>query len=147
LRKIHVEIDENLKEPEIIIRTDKMTEQVRDIMDKLSAADNNTLVGYQDDIVQILEMSEIISIYSAVKKVFAKTNEGEYVLRVRLYELEQQLDPTKFIRISNTEIVNLKAVKKLDFSFTGTIVMTFADGSTSYVSRRYVAKIKRALGM
>jgi DNA-binding LytR/AlgR family response regulator len=72
---------------------------------------------------------------------------SEFILRVRLYELEERLDKTRFVRISNSEIVNLKAVKKIDLSFTGTIGITLSNGATSYVSRRYVSKIKQVLGM
>lgn len=51
------------------------------------------------------------------------------------------------IRISNSEIVNLKKVKNLDLSFVGTICMELSNGDVSYVSRRYVSKIKRLLGL
>lgn len=147
MAKIHVEIDDNCKELEVIIRTDKMTEEIHSIINRLSATDRETLAGFQENVMQILDVSEIIRIYSAVKKVFAQTNKGEYILRMRLYELEERLDQRRFVRISNTEIVNLDAIKKIDFSFTGTIVITFSNGATSYVSRRYVVKIKQVLGM
>ena len=147
MTKIQVEIDENCKEPEVIIRTDKMTDEIRNMINRLSASDKETLTGFQEDVMHILDVSKVIRIYSAAKKVFAQTKEGEYVLRMRLYELEERLDGQQFARISNTEIVNLRAVKKIDFSFTGTIVITFSNGATSYVSRRYVVKIKQVLGM
>ena len=35
----------------------------------------------------------------------------------------------------------------LDLSITGTIRMTLEGGVTAYVSRRYVKKIKQALGL
>ena len=80
-------------------------------------------------------------------KVFAKTEYDLYQLRLRLYELEERLDDALFVRISNSEIVNLKKVKNLDLSFVGTICMELSNGDVSYVSRRYVSKIKRLLGL
>lgn len=69
-------------------------------------------------------------------------------MRLRLYELEERLDRHTFVRISHSEIVNLKRVTALDLSFSGTIKMTLADGAAvCYVSRRYVKKIKEALGL
>ena len=52
-----------------------------------------------------------------------------------------------FVRISHLEIVNLKKVKNLDLSFVGTICMELSNGDMCYVSRRYVKKIKKVLGI
>ena len=60
---------------------------------------------------------------------------------------DKRLDNSKFVRISNSEIVNLKKVKSLDLSFVGTICMELSNGTVSYVSRRYVSKIKKVLGL
>ena len=77
----------------------------------------------------------------------ACTPQGEYTVRFRLYELEERLKKRGFARISNSEIVRLGAVKEFDLSLAGAIRVIFWDGSFSYVSRRYVGKIKRVLGI
>ena len=64
-----------------------------------------------------------------------------------LYELEGKLDRHTFVRISNSEIVNLRKVAALDLSLTGTIRLKLTDGTVCYASRRYVKKIKEALGL
>ena len=69
-----------------------------------------------------------------------------YQVRLRLYELEERLD-NRFVRISNSEIVNLKKVKSLDLSFVGTICMELSNREVSYISRRYVSKMKKILGL
>ena len=145
--KVQVEIDATYKEPEVLIRTSEMTEEISDLMQKLSAANQKVLAGFRGDQVELLDIADIIRIYSADKKIFAQTMSDEFIIRIRLYELEERLDKTLFVRISNTEIVNLKAVKQLDLSLAGTIAITLANGATSYVSRRYLAKIKQVLGM
>ena len=50
----------------------------------------------------------MIRIDAANSKVFAATDSGEYTLRLRLYEVEERSDPNQFVRISGSEIVNLK---------------------------------------
>ena len=87
----------------------------------------------------------MFKIYAGNGKVFAATNNGEYILRLRLYEIEERLNPSQFVRISNSEIINLKKVKNFDLSFTGTICVELMNGTTTYVSRRYVPK--KILGM
>ena len=79
--------------------------------------------------------------------MLAYTDQGCYTLRLRLYEAEERLNKKTFVRISNSEIVNLRKIKNFDFSITGTICIRLTDGSTSYVSRRYVQKIKKILGV
>lgn len=46
-----------------------------------------------------------------------------------------------------SEIINLKKVRGFDLSFTGTICVSLSNGTVTYVSRRYVAKIKQLLGL
>ena len=145
--KVQVEIDANCKEPEIIIRTSELTEEVSEIVQRLSAGSQQILAGFADDSVELLDIAEIVRIYSVDKKIMAETMSGEFTVRMRLYELEERLDKKRFVRISNSEIVNLKAIRRLDLSFAGTIAMRLSNGNVSYVSRRYVAKIKQALGM
>ena len=89
---------------------------------------------------------DFIKIYSLKGRVSAATEKGEYSLRMRLYEIEEKLCSGNFVRISNSEIINLKKVKNFDLSFTGTILVRLSDGTTAYVSRRYVSKIKKILG-
>ena len=79
--------------------------------------------------------------------MFAEKNHGEYMLRLRLYEMEQRLDSNFFVRISNSDIINLRKVKGFDLSFAGTICVTLSNGTVTYVSRRFVAKIKQLLGI
>ena len=85
--------------------------------------------------------------YSSDGKIIAVTDEGEFFLRQRLYEMEERLDSSRFVRISNSEIINLKKVKSFDMSFAGTICVSMSDSAVTYVSRRYVSKIKKILGI
>lgn len=57
------------------------------------------------------------------------------------------MDQNRFVRISNSEIINLKMVKIFDLSFTGRIWVVLLNGNISYVSRPYVTKIKHILGI
>jgi len=145
--QVEVKIDETVVEPKVIILTDKMTESIGDLVRKLTENDQKIIAGFRDDTVTLLSEEELLRIYSSSGKVFAVTPAGEYVLRLRLYELEERLRPLSFVRISNSEIINLKRVRNFDLSFSGTICVTLSDGSKAYVSRRYIPKIKDVLGI
>lgn len=147
--KVNIEIDTNIEEPAALITTPYMTEEVTRVVDFISKLDDIATVisGIRDDKVELLEQESIIRIYAEEGKVLARTESGLYQIRLRLYELEERLDDSKFVRISNSEIVNLKRVKSLDLSLVGTICMELSNGEVSYVSRRYVSKIKKMLGL
>ena len=145
--QVEIKIDSSYTDPKIIILTASMTEDVNSIVKRLSKDVPQIISGYKDEKIEILEQADLIRIYANSGKVFAVTNRGEYILRLRLYEIENQLSSDQFIRISNSEIINLKKVNNFDLSFTGTICVKLSNGITTYVSRRHVPKLKKILGI
>lgn len=145
--QVEIKIDSSCTEPKIIIMTNSVTEEVNDIIKKLSEDKSDIISGIKNEKIKVLEQADLIRIYANAGKVFAVTDNGEYVLRLRLYEAEQRLDAHQFVRISNSEIINLKKVKHFDLSFTGTICVRLSNGMVTYVSRRYVSIIKKKLGI
>lgn len=145
--QIEIKMDASCSEPKVIILTDAMTEEVNALVQKLSDHNLPIISGSKDGKTKILEQDELFRIYAGGGKVFAMTTSGEYLLRLRLYEAEDRLNSAQFVRISNSEIINLKKVKNFDLSFAGTISVEMTNGTTTYVSRRYVSKIKKILGL
>ena len=138
--KIEFDINEKYQENKIIICTNKITEDVKKLIEKIRDEENIKLYGYKDE-------NKIESIYSEDKKVFARTESNEiFEIKKRIYELENILSE-KFVRISNSEIVNFSKVQSLDFKIIGTIVLKFYTDRYTYVSRRYVKKIKEYLNI
>ena len=124
-----------------------MTEEITTLMQLLSDHIPQEIVGFDGDVVRLLEPADIVRVYAAVGKVFAVIGDKEYILRLRLYEAEERLNGKGFVRISNSEIINIKKAKKFDLSTVGTICVSLANGNVSFVSRRYVTKIKKTLGI
>lgn len=145
--QLEVKIDSSCIEPKVIILTASMTEDVNIILNKLSDQAPKIISGSKDNKIEVIEQADLIRIYASSGKVFAVTHKGEYALRLRLYEIEERLPPHQFVRISNSEIINLKNVNNFDLSFTGTICVKLANGTITYVSRRYVSKLKKILGI
>lgn len=143
--KIEFDINEKYQECKIVICANKMTKEIQELAGKLDSQSNNRIYGYKNDKIFILEENKIETIYSENKKVFIRYENGDiYESRKRVYELENNLS-NKFVRISNSEIVNFDKVQNLDFKIVGTIILNFYTGKYTYVSRRYVKKIKEYL--
>ncbi len=145
--QLEVKIDSSCVEPKVVILTAAMTEEVKAIVNKLSDQAPQILSGSKDQKIEVIEQADLMRIYASGGKVFAVTRKGEYALRLRLYEIEERLPSHQFVRISNSEIINLKHVDHFDLSFTGTICVKLSNGTVTYVSRRYVAKLKKILGI
>ncbi len=145
--QVEVKLDKTVTEPKVIILTDRMSEEVNALVQMLSETEPKLIAGFRDDTVTVLDEQEILRIYAAGGKVYAVLPSGEYVLRLRLYEAEERLKQRQFVRISNSEIINLKKVRSFDLSFTGTICVVLNDGSKTYASRRYVTRLKGVLGI
>jgi DNA-binding LytR/AlgR family response regulator len=145
--QLEIEIDEKCPNPKIIIVTAKMTEEINEIIKRISTQPSSVLAGFKNNEVVILDPASILRVYAANQKVYAVTDSGEYTVRLRIYEMEERLFPLGFVRISSSEIINLKKVRNFDLGFSGTICVNLQNATTTYVSRRYVAKIKQVLGI
>ena len=145
---VHIRIVPERDSPGLILEVPALTPQMEALAQRLSALDDGTLPGFQGERAFLLETSALTCLYAQDKGVFARREDGEvFALRFRLYELEERLDAHTFVRISHSEIVNLKKVTALDLTLGGTIKMSLSDGTACYASRRYVKKIKQALGL
>lgn len=145
--QVEVLFDEKYKKPKVLIMTNKMSNEVNELIQKLSNEDSQMILGFKEEYVKILDPSSIYRIYTEKAKVLAETTEGIFTLRLRLYEIEEQLKHLSFVRISNTDIINLKLVDHFDLRFSGTICIVLLNKHCAYASRRYVTKIKEKLGI
>ncbi len=144
--KIDVTLDPALEELLIKVLSPGETEELAALLERLE--DRPPLTGFRDGGAVPLDPGEVLRFYGEDKEVRAQALGGEiYTVRLRLYELEERLDRKAFVRVSHSEIVNWKRVTALDLSLSGTIRVTLEGGVVTYVSRRYVKKIKEVLGI
>ena len=145
--KIKIIIDKKYAEPEIHICNEERDSETERLASIVAQAVSTTITGYTEQGVELLPSASVIRIYTENQKIYAATADGSYRLHQRLFEMEELLDSKNFIIISNSEIVNLRKIIRLDTSNTGTILMYLQSDMKTFVSRRYVTKIKKALGI
>lgn len=145
--RIEVKIDARYIEPQVLVLTSELTDEVSELLKRLGPARPENIVGFDGDVATILDPADIVRVFSESQKVHAQTQKNQFLLKMRLYEVEAFLDNRQFVRISNSEIVNLRKVENLDLSMSGTICVKLKNGHTAYASRRYVSKIKQILGL
>ena len=101
--------------------------------------------AYFRDSLVMLPQRNIVRLYISNRKVMIETTERTYEVRKTLKDLEEVLDTTRFVRISQSETINLRKVKNFDFSATGTIGVELENGQSTFVARRRIKDVKEAL--
>ena len=128
-------------EVRVLVTAAERTPEVEALLRRIRALP--AVIAYDDRGEVPLRAEEIIRIYTEGRRVRVDSDRGSFDLRSRLYELEEKLGAADFVRISNSEIVQKGRILRLDFSLTGTIRLMLEGGIETYVSRRYVSRIRR----
>ena len=143
--KVELNIDEKFKEILVTISTDKINDEVQELVNYIEYKEDY-LVGIADDQACVLDISDIIRVFVEDRKVFVVTTKGKFIVRKKLYEMNNLLTKD-FVKISQSEIANIKFIKNLDLSIRGTIVIVYKNSDISYVSRRLLKDFKTKLGL
>lgn len=141
--KLHADLDE----PIVVIHAREKTAALLELERQLLGLRLSPIPAEDGTRTLLLQPEEILRFYTDGKGVLAQTETQTCTVHLRLYELEERLDGHTFVRISNSEIINLKKITALDLKLSGTIRITLKGGVITYASRRYVKKIKDALGL
>jgi len=139
LKFIH---DDSVNETEVIIKAKSQTEEVNRILELLGGEKLSCQLLTDKELI---DMKDIIILSKSGRFIAVKTINGEYVISEPLYQIETKLNPTWFVKISQSEIVNLKYVKKWSFEGGGIIKIEMINGIKSYTSRRYTKAIREIL--
>lgn len=142
--KIEVTEDFSLKESFLRIFTPLIDRKIQRIID-FAQKDSLKIQGIKNQQLYFISPNDIVRFYTENKKVYFDTMTDSYLSRERLYQIEEELNSSLFVRISQGELVNINYIQKLDLSFKGSIAIHFKNQATSYVSRRSIKAVKKAL--
>lgn len=145
--KIYTNLSNQKDEIEVIINAPQNANEVNQIIENIQAISNqiDTIVGEKENKLFIIPVNEIICFYAKEKNNYGKTKEGEFRIKKKLYELEENLNKKQFIRISNSCIANVKFIQNFDLSKIGDILVHFTDGTKEYVSKRRISQVLKFL--
>lgn len=142
--KVEILIDPKATEPRVILYAHQITPEIEALAHGIENHACHRLTAYSERGTEIIRIDQALRIYTEAQQIRLQTLSGQHFgLRGRLYEYEQRLSPYRFVRISNSEIVNGDMITGMDFSLTGTIGLCLKGNVKTYVSRRYVSRIKK----
>ena len=133
-------------EEELILRCREVDERLMRLINRVKAG-NQFLNAQKDGKWFRLSPGEIYYIEAVDNRVYLYAQKEVYESRNRLYELEGELGPGDFFRISKSVIVNLSKIKSLTPAFSGRLEAVLKNGEKVIISRQYVARLKEVLGL
>lgn len=144
--KVELKLDKTIDETKVVIYAKELNDDLSNLINKLELLEKDTkIIGYSEDKTYILDKDDIETIYAENNNVYARAGDKKYRIKQKLYELEEQLKENGFIRISHSEIANFNKVESLEIQGSRLIILKFKSKQITYVSRRYVSKIKQYL--
>lgn len=143
--KVEFDINQVYEEIEIVIKAPLMSEEVRDIAERINSGVNE-VIGKEGGKVFIIKLSDVVRFYSEDQKVKFDTLDKSLEIKMKLYEIEETVIDTAFVRVSKFAIVNVKKIKSIEAK-NGGLVINLINEKTEPISRRYVKKVKEFIGM
>jgi DNA-binding LytR/AlgR family response regulator len=96
---------------------------------------------------RLIARSSILYAQSHGDFVRIVTEDGRYLIRATLGEVERRWEPFGFVRVHRQYVANLSRAVELRPLLGGTAELTFADGQTIPIARRHVGELGRRLGV
>ena len=115
-----------------------MDELVADMTTRAARAGRDRLVFKTVEGSWITVPSEtLLRVSAANKHVCLITADARHLVRQTMGTIAECLDPTRFVRVHRSEIVNVGAVARLDPWAHGDGILVLSDGSTIVLTRTY----------
>ena len=145
--KINTNISSEFEDTSITINAPELSDEIQNILKYVSNINTTPtqIVATEDNKIYFVDLDKVICFFSKDKYNYAKTKEGIYKIKYKLYELEEIFKSRDFMRISNSCIINIKQVECFDTSILGTVIVKLKDNTQEKVSKRNFMQIKKLL--
>lgn len=143
--KLKIELVADIEETEIVVRCAEVDETVLKLQTMVSALSAPKLLFYKGQQEFYLPLDKILFFETEGERVYGHTANDAYLVKHRLYELEDIL-PKTFTRAGKGTIVNTSRIHAINRNITSSSQISFAGTHKHvYVSRRYYGSLKEKL--
>lgn len=137
--------DDTVQGIDVTVRAGEKNQTVEALLSKLQAVAERSAYGQAFAEKYGINLNDVILVVRGGRYVTARTVAGEHVIKDALMRVEEKLDPVWFVRISQSEIINLKYVKRWDFVGGGIIQIEMHSNIICHASRRYASQVRETL--
>lgn len=138
---------QELQETEVHIYHNKPLDyETKELLHYLQSFSQTTL-GYDESQTYRIYLKDIYYIESVDDKTFLYTKDQFYYSKNKLYEWENQLKKTSFVRISKNTIVNIHYLKSVKSLLGGRMEITLVNQEHLIINRHYLSAFKKKFGL
>jgi two-component system LytT family response regulator len=125
--------------------------ELRDLLSQLRKTGDypDRIASRAGDRLEFIELSRITHFFASEKLTYAATAGKDYPMDSAIQELEQKLDPKRFLRIHRSTILNVDYLHELHTWFGGRMLVRLKDEKRTEltVARDRVKALKERLGI
>lgn len=130
----------------VAIECPRIDERVQRIVASLSAFDRK-LTGTRDGATLIVVIGDVLYAETVDGSTFLYLKDAVLETPLRLYELEDRLAGTEFVRASKQLLANFDHVAGIKPYLNARLQLLLDNGETVIVSRQYAPAIKQKIGL
>lgn len=143
--KVELNISPEIKEPYIVINAPQITKEVKKVIEACET--RNGIIAYDSmERIIVIDPPEIFMVKVEDGKSMVYCDGNKYYSKKRLYEFKEMLGDG-FMQISKSAVINLKKVDYLEPYFNGLMNLVLKNGSSEFISRKYLPEFKKHFGI
>ncbi|MVB12710.1 putative HTH-type transcriptional regulator [Caprobacter fermentans] len=145
--KVRIEVTDNLKEDEVLIRCGRVDESIRKIHQFIleQSQSGPKITFYKQNQEYYFPLEDVLFFETEGDRVYAHTADDAYFIKYRLYELEQML-PRSFVRAAKSTIVNIRQIYSITRNLISSSLIQFSNSHKQiYASRFYYRELRQRL--
>lgn len=142
-------MDKSLTEPHKIniLFNEKDMGQVKEMINMILKTEDVNFQVY-DEFGQKQISSSVIDYFIVEEDdLIVFSNSNKYFVKMKLYEIEEQLQEKNFIRVSKYAIVNINQIDYIKPAMNSKLTLLMKNGHSLEVNRRYYKNFKKTLNI
>lgn len=145
--KFTIEQSSDNNEVEINIKCGQIIdEKLQKLIDQIRLYSFSIVCKKDKDIYQI-SLKDAYYIESVEEKTFVYLEKEVYESNLKLYELEEQLKNTSYIRVSKSIILNIEKLQSVKPLINGKLEANLKNNEKILINRHYVPEFKKKFGI
>lgn len=133
------------KDEAVILQYAEWTKQFQDIRDYiLGQGKQITGYGEEKEMYQI-PVADILYFEAVGELVFAYTKDKVYEIKMRLYQIEENLMDDKMVRGAKSFVVNIRHIRSVRPALNGRLYATMKNGEEILISRQYAKEVTKRI--